>query len=154
MKQFQKSTILSIHSKNLVILYKNVFSVFIFVKVKLRSIVDNFIRLKSKKTKVLDFSGQNIFIGLDVHSKNWSVTLHSEGFKLKTYSQALQAFILLNCPGAKYKAVYEAGFCGFTIQRAFEAQGIKGEVIHAADVQTSDKKNRKMIKLIAVNSPR
>lgn len=103
--------------------------------------------MTTSKTKVLDFSGQTIYVGLDVHLKSWSVTLHSEEFELKTYSQAPQPSILIhylqeNYPGAKYKAVYEAGFCGFTIQRALAEQGIECEVIHAADVPTSDKEKK------------
>lgn len=103
--------------------------------------------MTTSKTKVLDFSGQTIFIGLDVHLKNWSVTLHSEEFELKTYSQIPKPSILAhylreNYPGAKYKAVYEAGFCGFTIQRELSAHGIECDVIHAADVPTSDKEKK------------
>lgn len=103
--------------------------------------------MTTSKTKVLDFTGQTIFIGLDVHTKNWSVTLHSEDFELKTYSQPAQPSILVNYlrknyPGARYKAIYEAGFCGFTIQRSLEAQGVECEVIHPADVPTSDKERK------------
>jgi transposase len=103
--------------------------------------------MTTSKTKVLDFSGQTIFIGLDVHTQSWSVTLQSEEFELKTYSQPPKPTILVNYlnenyPGAAYKAVYEAGFSGYHIQRALALQGVECEIIHPADVPTSAKENR------------
>jgi transposase len=103
--------------------------------------------MATSKTKVLDFTGQTIFIGLDVHSQSWSVTLQSEEFELKTYSQPPKPSVLINYlkdnyPGASYKAVYEAGFCGFNIQRELALQGVACEIIHPADVPTSDKEKR------------
>jgi transposase len=103
--------------------------------------------MTTSKTKVLDFSGQTIFIGLDVHAQSWSVTLQSEEFELKTYSQPPKPSVLVNYlnenyPGAIYKAVYEAGFCGFNIQRQLALQGVECEIIHPADVPTSDKEKR------------
>ena len=35
----------------------------------------------------ISFKGQNIYIGLDVHLKSWSVTILSETSVLKKYSQ-------------------------------------------------------------------
>lgn len=103
--------------------------------------------MQTNKVSFLDFTGQTIFIGIDVHLKNWAVTLHSEEFELKTYSQPAKASVLVNYlqenyPGAKYKAVYEAGFCGFTVQRSLASKGIECDVIHPADVPTSDKEKR------------
>jgi transposase len=103
--------------------------------------------MQTNKVSFLDFTGQTIFIGIDVHLKNWAVTLQSEEFELKTYSQPAKASVLVNYlqenyPGAKYKAVYEAGFCGFTVQRALASKGIECDVIHPADVPTSDKEKR------------
>lgn len=101
----------------------------------------------TSRTKVLDFSGQTIFIGLDVHAQSWSVTLQSDEFELKTYSQPPKPSVLVNYlsenyPGATYKAVYEAGFCGFSIQRELALLGVGCDIIHPADVPTSDKEKR------------
>jgi transposase len=103
--------------------------------------------MQTNKHSSLDFTGQTIFIGLDVHLKNWAVTLHSEEFELKTFSQPATAAVLVNYlqdnyPGANYKAVYEAGFCGFTVQRSLASKGIECEIIHPADVPTTDKEKR------------
>jgi transposase len=103
--------------------------------------------MQTNKSLFLDYSGQTIFIGIDIHLKSWAVTLHSEEFELKTYSQPAIASVLANYlqknyPGAKYKAVYEAGFCGFSVQRSLSSKGIECDVIHPADVPTSDKEKR------------
>ena len=38
--------------------------------------------------KALSFKGQNIYIGIDVHLKSWSVTLMSQATQLKKFSQS------------------------------------------------------------------
>lgn len=94
-------------------------------------------------------SNQNIkvlevFVGLDVHKKNWHVTLRSMGMELQTFSMNPSAVELakhLNShyPGATYHSAYEAGFCGFWIHRELMDNGINNIVIHAADVPTTNK---------------
>lgn len=103
--------------------------------------------METRAIKTLDFSGKSIYIGLDVHLKSWSVSLYSDEFELKTFSQPPKADLLGNYlhkhyPGAKFKAVYEAGFSGFTTQRQLSSMGIECQVIHAADVPSSDKEKR------------
>ena len=44
----------------------------------------------------LNFKGQNIYIGLDVHLKSWTVTLLSEVSVLKTFSQEPDPAIQIN----------------------------------------------------------
>lgn len=96
----------------------------------------------SKKPR--DFSGQNIYVGMDVHHKSWKVHIYSDEFELKSMSQEpgvdqLNNYLQTHYPGANYLLAYEAGFCGFWIQRLFTAKGINCKVIHAADVPTSGK---------------
>jgi transposase len=76
------------------------------------------------QVKQLDFTGQKIFCGIDVHKKSWKVCIRSEHMELKTFSQGPSATELVkhlrrNYPLADYKVVYEAGFCGFSAQREF-----------------------------------
>jgi transposase len=35
----------------------------------------------------LDFKGQNIFVGIDVHLKSWAVTIMTDGLAHKTFTQ-------------------------------------------------------------------
>ncbi|GHV04932.1 IS110 family transposase [Bacteroidia bacterium] len=92
----------------------------------------------------LDFKGQNVYVGIDVHLKSWSVTVLSEHSVLKKFSQnpdaeALHKYLTGNYPGANYNSVYEAGFCGFWIHRRLEELGINNIVVNPADVPTKGK---------------
>jgi len=89
----------------------------------------------------LDFNGQNIFVGIDVHLKSWSVAVLSESCFLKKISQdpspkALYKFLTTNYPGACYHSVYEAGFSGFWAHEQLVQLGINNIVVNAADVPT------------------
>jgi hypothetical protein len=37
-------------------------------------------------TQVISFANVHFFIGVDVHLKNWKVTIHLDGLELKTFS--------------------------------------------------------------------
>lgn len=94
-----------------------------------------------------DFTGQNIYVGLDVHKKSWSVTILGSYNEFKTFTQppsciALENYLVKNFPGATYYAAYESGFCGFSIYNDLNSLGIKTIVVNAADVPTSDKEKR------------
>jgi transposase len=98
-------------------------------------------------SKVINFGGHCLYIGIDIHKKNWSVSIYSEEFELKTFSQPSSSALLVgylreHYPGAQYKCVYEAGFSGFGIQRSLAQEGIECMVVHAADVPGSDKETR------------
>lgn len=97
-----------------------------------------------KQTKQLDFTGQEFFIGLDVHKKNWKVQIrwHRRGLKRFTMNPSpgeLANNLKRHYPGGTYYSVYEAGFCGFWIHRELVALGINNIVINPADVPTSHK---------------
>ena len=89
----------------------------------------------------LDFNGQNIYVGIDVHLKSWSVTVLSESSVLKKFRQdprpeALHKFLVTNYPGASYYSVYEAGFSGFWTHNRLSELGINNIVVNPADVPT------------------
>ena len=111
--------------------------------------------MKTRQSNKLDFKGQNIYVGIDVHKKDWAVTVLSEHAVLKKFSQppqpeALRKFLVTNYPGASYKSVYEAGFCGFWIHHRFRELGIDNIVVNPADVPTMSKE--KLHKTDAVDS--
>jgi transposase len=98
------------------------------------------------QTKVNEklFDGQSIYVGIDCHKKNLTVTILGERYEHKTMSQnpdpdILASYLRRNFPGADYSAVYEAGFNGFYPCRKLRQLGINCNVIHAADVPTSNK---------------
>lgn len=100
--------------------------------------------MQPQGTKKIDFKGKELFIGLDVHKKSWSVTILVEGMEHKTFTQLPDPKVLFNYlqrmfPGGTYYSAYEAGFCGYGIHRELNALGIKNIVINAADIPTSQK---------------
>lgn len=102
----------------------------------------------TKSTKGKNFTGENIYVGIDTHHKSWMVSIYSDEFELKTFSQApdveqLEKYLKQHYGGADYHLAYEAGFCGFWIQRAFNQKGIDCKVIHPADIPSSDKENKR-----------
>lgn len=108
------------------------------------------------KAKTLDFSGHTIFCALDAHKKSWRINNRDKDFELEDYSQDpcpenLYKHLKSRYPGAKYKIAYEAGFCGFGIQRSLNKhEDVECIVVNAADVPTSNKeKMRKTDKIDA-----
>lgn len=108
--------------------------------------------LQSKK---INFEGQNIYIGIDVHLKSWHVTLLTDfGYKRK-HSQAASASVLFehltkHYPGGLYQAIYESGFSGFSTYYALSSYGIPCVIAHAADVPTGQ--HESVMKTDAVDS--
>lgn len=97
-----------------------------------------------KQANKVDFTGQTIYIGLDVHRKSWSVSIYLEHFEHKTFTQppkveVLVSYLKRHFPGAAYKAVYEAGYCGFWIHDNLRQKGVDCIVVNPADIPTTDK---------------
>ena len=97
-----------------------------------------------KKNTGHDFSNQIIYVGIDVHKKNWRIRINTSGQQIKTFStnpspQELSRYLRKNYPWGTYCSLYEAGFCGYWIDRQLHAQGIKNIIVNPADVPTSNK---------------
>ena len=101
------------------------------------------------KNSVLDFSSQVFFLGIDVHKKNWSVTIRSNDMLLRKISvnpdpKELWNYMQKNYPNGEYRSCYEAGYSGYWAHRELTELGIKNIVVNAADVPSSNKeKNNK-----------
>ena len=102
-----------------------------------------------KKIKDIDFSNQLISVGIDVHKRSWTLTIQIAGQQVKNFSmdpspEQLSKYLHKNYPGGIYQSVYEAGFCGYWIDRQLQALGIRNIIVNPADVPTSNKeKTRK-----------
>lgn len=99
--------------------------------------------MQTTNTK-LDFSGQNIYVGFDVHLKSWKVTIMTEKLIHKTFSQdpdpkILHSYLVRNFPGAMYHSAYEAGFCGYWIHNKLKSLGVNSIVVNPADIPTTNK---------------
>lgn len=87
---------------------------------------------------------QNVYIGLDVHKKNWSVNIIQGGIQRKSFSQiasvdALVRYLKKNYPGLNYYSAYEAGFCGFSVHYDLWEAGIMNIVFNPADLSQKHK---------------
>jgi transposase len=96
------------------------------------------------KVKKLDFTGMNIYVGIDTHLKKWAVTIFIEDSIFKTFSMDPKAHLLHNYlrnnfPNGNYFSVYEAGFCGYSIHRELIDLGIKNIIVNPADIPTTNK---------------
>ena len=102
-----------------------------------------------------DFTGQDFYIGIDVHKKQWTISIRWDGMELKRFSmnpepEELHNYMSRNYPGGIYHSVYEAGFCGYWIHRRLIELGFKNKVVNAADIPTTQKeKDQKRDKLDA-----
>lgn len=90
-----------------------------------------------------------VFIGLDVHLRQWNVCIIQDGISRKVFQQSpsaecLMAHLKKNFPDMEYYSAYEAGVCGTTVHYALKAVGINNIIFNAADVsQTNKEKVRK-----------
>ena len=94
----------------------------------------------------LNLKGQNIYIGIDVHLKSWTVSILTEKLHHKTFSQppcvdTLVGYLHRHFPSGNYLSVYEAGFSGFWAHYKLGKAGITNMVVNPADVPTSQKES-------------
>jgi len=61
-----------------------------------------------KQATELSFEGQNIYCGIDVHKKNWSVCIRDESFELKTFSQPPEVETLVTFLQQSLRAIFMA----------------------------------------------
>jgi transposase len=99
------------------------------------------------KVKAINFSEQNVFVGIDTHLKNWRVSIMLDHIEVKTFShnpnaEELSRYLKRHYPGGTYYSAYEAGFCGFSVHRLLEKNGIKNIVVNPADIPTTDKERK------------
>ncbi len=98
-------------------------------------------------TKISDY--QKVYIGIDVHLKQWNVSIIQGGSIRKPFQQSPDALTLFHhlqrhFPDMEYYSAYESGFCGCTAHYELKALGIENIIFNAADIsQTHKEKVRK-----------
>lgn len=93
-----------------------------------------------------DFSNLQLYVGLDIHKKQWSVSIYTNSVHHRTFSQppkpqALKSYLDHNFPGAKVVCAYEACKFGYWIYRELISFGYQCLVVNPADIPTSNKEN-------------
>ena len=65
------------------------------------------------KINELNFEGQTIFCGIDVHKKSWRVNVRTDEFELEDYSQDPSEELLINRLKKRYpNATYQIAVIG------------------------------------------
>ena len=89
-----------------------------------------------------DYTGKDVFVGIDVHKKSYSVAVCCEQKIVKQWrmvsdSAQLIEQLLWKFEGARIMTAYEAGFSGFVLHRQLVDKGICNQVIHAGGMEVA-----------------
>ena len=100
--------------------------------------------MHNKFNNSIDFSGHNVYVGMDVHAKSWAVNIIVDDIEHRRFTQppdpdALYHYLNSHFPGASYYSAYECGFCGYHHHRRLLELGIQNIVINAADLPVTNK---------------
>lgn len=87
-----------------------------------------------------------LYIGIDVHKRQWSVSIFTDHIHHRTFSQppepsALKSYLDKHFPSAEIVCAYEACKFGFWIYRELTSFGYKCLVVNPADIPTSHKES-------------
>lgn len=98
------------------------------------------------ETTKLHFSNLQLYVGIDVHKKDWSVSIYTDAAHHRTFCQppspaALKAYLDYNFPGARVVCAYEASKLGYWICRSLIHFGFQCLAVNAADIPTSNKES-------------
>jgi transposase len=94
----------------------------------------------------INFNNLQLYVGIDVHKKQWSVSIFTDAAHHRTFSQppspnALKTYLDRSFPGAAVKCAYEACKLGYWIYRELAKFGYECLVVNAADIPTSNKES-------------
>jgi transposase len=101
-----------------------------------------------KGKNIIDFTSKTIYVGIDVHKKDYQVAKLCDGLclgnvRMNASAETLIKHLQTHYPGADFKCVYESCAWGFNLQRKLTKAGMDCMVVHAADVATNDKERKR-----------
>lgn len=94
--------------------------------------------------ETVNTTAATVFIGLDIHKKNWAVHIRTDLFEHKAMNippnpEVLYKYVNEHFPQYAVKLSYEIGCCGFHTARYFANLGWQVIVVNPSDIPTSDK---------------
>jgi len=97
--------------------------------------------------QVISKDARKVFIGVDVHRRQYTVCCISGGAVVKRCRVAGKPVYLVNFirkffPNDEVHTAYEAGFSGFALHRTLVQAGINNIVVHAASIELPLKKSK------------
>ena len=99
------------------------------------------------KIKETSYTKVELFIGIDVHKKQWSVSIYSGQIHHRTFSQlpcpeVLHRYIGAHFPGSQVKCAYEATCFGWWIARKLRSFGYECLVVNPSDIPTTSSESQ------------
>lgn len=99
------------------------------------------------KKELTVYSKTNLYVGIDVHKKQWSVSIYTDQIHHRTFSQlpspeVLYAYLNSHFPGATVKCAYEATSFGWWIARQLEGYGYECLVVNPSDIPTTSSESQ------------
>jgi len=96
----------------------------------------------NSSSKKPSYTGKDVFIGIDVHKRTYSVVSVVEGIVVKKWQTAavpeqLAKQLRSYFSEANLYSADSAGFSGFVLHRRLEEVGIKNIVVNAASIETT-----------------
>ena len=96
----------------------------------------------STTTPVPSYVGIDIYVGIDVHQRTYSVCVQVEQVQVKKWTMSaspsqLAQQLLKYFAGASIHTVYEASFSGYGLHRELVSHGIDSIVVHPAAVEVA-----------------
>lgn len=93
-------------------------------------------------TPVQSYVGLDIYVGIDVHQRTYTIWVQVEQVKVKHWTMPASPSQLVQqlnkyFAGGVIHTVYEAGFAGYGLHRELESQGIDSIVVHPAAVEVA-----------------
>ena len=91
------------------------------------------------------FADQIFYVGIDVHKKQWTISIRSNQtaigkvLSVEPSAEKLSHYLRRSYPGGRFRAVYEAGYSGFWPARDFSSCHIPCMVVNPADIPTKQK---------------
>src|SRR5258706_1394529 len=88
-----------------------------------------------------------LYIGIDVHKKSWSVNLRTDLFDHKTFSMnpdagELVRYVDQHFSGYQVKCCYEASCCGYTASRKLSEAGWEVLVVNPTNMRVMNKQQQ------------
>ena len=102
---------------------------------------------KIKGRNIIDFTGKTIYVGIDVHEKDYQVAKVFDGICLGNHRMAASHQMLIDhlnsrYPGATFKCVYESCAWGFTLQEHLAVQALNALLYMPPMYQAATKRRK------------
>lgn len=91
-----------------------------------------------------DYTGKDVYVGIDVHKKSYSVYCLCNREKVKSWSMEASPTKLIEqlnhyFSGSRLYTVYEAGFSGYALHRVLQCAGVNNIVVNPGSVETASR---------------